>query len=121
MIERSSYPACYRQMQDCSTIDDIVEYCEAEGPTDLIIMTGKSWYFLAVKSTREIVDLAGKINLKELFKIKEVLKGQFNGRPVILDAREKTSYRIIKKLGKIMKDNPYSWNEEIFHEMEILL
>lgn len=120
-IESQSYPSCYRQMEDCNSIGDIVEYCEAKDIDDLIIITGKTWYFLAVKSTREIVDLAGKTSLSDLFKIKRKIKEVFSGLTVKLDARENTSYRIIKRLGKVVKDYPYSWNDEVFHEMEVLV
>jgi len=120
-IERSAYPACYRQMQECSSMDDVLEYCEAQDQDDLVMLTGKSWYFLAVKSTGEIVDLAGKTTLADLFMIKRKIKEVFSGRVLKLDAREDTSFRLIRKVGRIISDHPYPWDGETFHEMWILV
>lgn len=123
-IERSSYPACYRQMQECSTMDDIVEYCEARDQDDLVIMTGTSWYFIAVRSTGEIVDLAGKlVDIRDLFAIKRKIIDVFAGKVISLDARESTSYRLVtamsRRVGTIVEDEEYSWEGETFHEIKL--
>ena len=118
-IEKSSYPEEYRQMQNCNVLQDIIEYCEAKDEDDLVLEYGKSWYFLAVKSTGEIVDLAGKTELSELIKIRRIIRKEFKNRTITIDAREETSYRLVSRLGKVIYDQPYSWSGEVFHEMII--
>jgi len=102
-------------------MSDILEYCMAQDQDDLVIMTGKSWYFLAVKSTGEIVDLAGKTTLADLFTIKRKIKEVFGERIIKLDAREGTSFKLIRKVGKIISDYSYSWEGETFHEIEMYI
>lgn len=120
-IEREAYPDQYRGMQDCYTMDDIAYYAEAEDEDDLIILTGEHFYFIAVKSTREIVDLAGRMSLKDMHSVKRTIRRNFKGRAVALDARHSTSYRIIKFIGDILEDVPYDWCGETFHEMKVLI
>jgi len=118
-IEERAYPSIYRQMEEFETWKDIVSYCEAIDMKDIIILYGKEWYFIAVKSTAEIVDLAGVMTLADLFFIKRTIQKEFSGRTVKLDARESTSFRLVTKLGTITYDHKYEWGGEIFHEVFI--
>ena len=118
-VEKKSYPREYRALQHMTSMNDLVEYCEAIDVNDLIIETGAGWYFLAVKSTKEIVDLAGTMTLRDLHKIKKVIIDNFAGQVISLDARESTSYRLITRLGEVVMDDPYDWGGEIFHDVRI--
>lgn len=119
-IEQGAYPAPYRQMDEIEVMEDLVNYCDAENEEDIIMIVRSCWYFLAVRSTGELVDLAGKLGISDMREIKEILSTHFHGKRINFDARESTSYRLVKRLKwKIVKDIPFDWDGEIFHEIEM--
>lgn len=121
-LEKSAYPSIYRYMQHIKTIDDVVEYCEAENREDIICVITKTFYFLAVKSTGEIVDLAGEMTLSDLIQVKNIILSNFKGKVITFDSRESTSYKLIRRLGgEIIQDEVYLWGDEKYHSMKILI
>ena len=119
MIEKSSYPRVYRALQNTHSIDDIVEYCEADEWDDLLVLTGEKFYFLAVKSTCEIVDLAGEMSMKDIVAVTKTVKRVFSGKIISMNMRESTSYRAVGLIGEIIEDNVYTWGKEVFHDVKV--
>lgn len=124
-IEASAYPSEYQQLQSTRNMADLVDYCEADDQKDVVILTGTNWYLLLVKSTCEIVDLAsvGSMGVADLIKVWKGIRTNLPGRAK-LDAREGTSYRLIKSLARsgrvtISHDSPYIWGDETFHKLEL--
>lgn len=123
-IERAAYPPEYRQLQHVGLVD----YCEAKNMADLIVLTGPNWYFLAVKSTREIVDFAadGRIGFAELLLVLNTLRQQMPEGVITGDFRHSTSYPLLlvaQRRGhiQILSDNVWQWCNEQFHEVELLI
>lgn len=122
-IEAAAYPESYQQLQDAESIMDIVEYAEARDVSDLIIETGDNWYFIATRGKREIVDLAadGNMSIRDITKILKVIVDNFSGEEITMDARENTSYKLIRfsKYFEILEDEPNDWDGEVFHKLVI--
>jgi len=118
-LESRIYPVGMQSMQDCI---DLEEYCES---TPLVITWGvpMSGYLLATKT--EIVDLASvkPLTLKELRELMVELKGYYKNKIFSMDARETTSYKLIKYAEsrgylEIISSIPWKWCGETFFELE---
>lgn len=120
-IEAVAYPEAFRMLQDAFHIVDLFYYMECE-EDDAIVHVEDNWYLLASRESGEIVDLASDspLRMKDMIKIYRILKS-IDG-DITLDAREKTSYRLIMALVKsgratIKSDTAYEWDGETFHSM----
>lgn len=121
-IERNAYPLEMQQLQDCTSWEDVAEYCEVP-LNDLLVYTEANMYILIGehRSFIEVVDMAsvGRFNI---FKALNFIASSAKGRTIKLDAREGTSYPLILKLRKkieIIRDEAWQWGEDVMHEMEV--
>ncbi len=119
-IERGAYPPAFRQLQDCRTWADLRAYCEGEPR----VWTWPGGYLLATDV--EIVDLASTIpvSLAQLRRLAGELAAHFGSRDVTLDARERTSWRLIRYAARrgileIRSAEPWEWDGERFFETTI--
>lgn len=117
-IERLAYPSHMRQMQDIRTFRDLKLYCESRKVQ--LITTGKGY---AIYTPNEVIDMASlspKDSIELICKLSQALKG----RTINLDARDETSYPLIKlfeRRGKVIihSDTQWSWGGNIMHDMTI--
>ena len=122
-IEKRAYAdTIYSQMQSFQTIDDLAEYCETS-KEDVHILSGDDWYVILGEHEDyiEIVDMASTGHNLPVNKVLAFMKS-FN-KPFTMDARESTSYKLVKALDKanmlkIDKDDEYMWGNEKFHDIE---
>lgn len=122
-IEKRAYAdTIYSQMQSFKTIDDLAEYCETS-KEDVHILSGDDWYVILGEHEDyiEIVDMASTGHNLPVNKVLAFMKS-FN-KPFTMDARESTSYKLVKALDKanmlkIDKDDEYMWGNEKFHDIE---
>lgn len=122
-IEREAYAGTgYMQMQHCESWSDVASYCECP-LENLHIAFINDGYIIAAchDGFMEVVDLASSGRNMNLFDAWEFLREL--GKPMFLDAREKTSYRLIKGLERrgeihIIEDISHDWDGETFHEIK---
>lgn len=121
-IEHEAYEGTgYMQMQWCETWADIAGYCECSLEHLRIAFIDDGYVIAAChEDYMEIVDLASSGRNMNLFAVWEFLKEI--GKPMTLDARESTSYRLIKALERrgeisIVEDAPHQWGGETFHDV----
>ena len=122
-IEKRAYAdTIYSQMQSFKTIDDLAEYCETS-KEDVHILSGDDWYVILGEHEDyiEIVDMASTGHNLPVNKVLAFMKS-FK-KPFTMDARESTSYKLVKALDKanmlkIDKDDEYMWGNEKFHDIE---
>lgn len=125
-IEREAYEGTgYMQMQYCTSWESVASYCECS-LDDLHIAFIDDGYVIAAchEDYMEIVDLASSGRNMNLFAVWDFLKEI--GKPMIFDARESTSYRLIKLLERrgeisIVEDTPHPWGGETFHDVRCTL
>lgn len=127
-IEKAAYPSYYRQMQDIEDESDLTDYI-ASSKYIIFIDCEKGWYLIITFSRRgreaEIVDLASRNGIgKDILSCIEYIKKNNVFSRVIkitLDARETTSYPMIKLIRDIgydvIRDKEYLWCSEKFHEI----
>lgn len=121
-IEREAYEGTgYMQMQHCMSWESVASYCECS-LDDLHIAFIDDGYVIAAchEDYMEIVDLASSGRNMNLFAVWDFLKKI--GKPMTLDARESTSYRLIKHLERrgeitICSDESHTWGGEPFHDL----
>lgn len=122
-IEAAAYPESYQQLQTVESIGDIIEYADARDISDLIVEVGDNWYFIATRGNGEIVDLAadGNMSIRDITKILRIIVDNFAGKEITMDARENTSYKLVKfsKHFEILEDEPNDWDGEVFHKLVI--
>lgn len=122
-IEKKAYAdTIYAQMQGFENIRDLAEYCEVS-PKNVHVMSGDDWYVILGEHRDhiEIVDLASTGKRLPVKQVLEFMKS-FD-KPVTMDAREETSYKLVKALDRmhmlqINKDESYQWGGETFHDVE---
>ena len=122
-IEKKAYAdTIYSQMQSFQTMDDLAEYCEVP-EENVHILSGDDWYVILGEHEDyiEIVDMASTGHNLPVNKVLAFMKS-FN-KPFTMDARESTSYKLVKALDKanmlkIDKDDEYMWGNEKFHDIE---
>ena len=120
-IEKECYPKYMRSLQSIDSRNDLKEYCESE---DVFAIYNDTTYVLCTED--EVVDFASisKLSLIELMEVKKLLKDVFSNRAFFLDARETTSYRLIKFLEKrkeivIISDEAWNWGTDVFHSLNV--
>lgn len=121
-IERSAYPFEMQQLQDCSSWEEVAEYCEVP-LKHLLVYTETNMYMLIGNHHKfvEVVDMAS-IGHFNIFEALSFIKESAKGRIIKLDAREGTSYPLILKLHRkleVVKDKAWQWGEDVMHEMEV--
>jgi len=122
-IEREAYAGTgYMQMQHCESWSDVAAYCECS-LEDLHIAFINDGYIVAAchDGFVEVVDPASSGRNMNLFAACEFIREL--GKPMFLDAREKTSYRFVKGLERrgeihIIEDTSHDWEGEVFHEIK---
>lgn len=125
-IERTAYSGTpYSQMQHCRTWDDIARYCECSREELRILLSDTGYVIAAAHRSgyAEIVDLASIDRRMNLYEVWDFLKDL--GLPFTLDARESTSYRMIKKLEEkgeivISESHSYTWGGETFYDLKVI-
>lgn len=140
-IEQKAYEdTIYSQMQSFRDIYDLAEYCEVP-PENIHVLSGNDWYVILGEHEDyiEIVDMASTGHNLPVNKVLSFMKS-FNKedepesgeslneargkvKPFTMDARETTSYKLVKALDKadmlrIDKDEEYIWGNEKFHDIE---
>lgn len=126
-IEKKLYPTHMCGIASESA-KGLAEYCECS-LDELCVLRGENWYsLLAIKEDCiEIADLAalpGNEFKASRAIMLELLKHK--GKVVFIDARESTSYPMVKRAelkGKvgILKDELYDWEGVTMHEMEFVI
>jgi hypothetical protein len=107
-------------LQDIKTRTDLQIYCES---VSVNVLTDRGGY--AIYTDDEIIDLASVDTISSIKLILQ-LKKKLSGRVVSLDAREGTSYPIIKKMagmGKLVihHDELWWWGGELMHSLSIYI
>lgn len=123
-IERLAYPAHMWQMQDVYSIKDLAEYCECS-VSQVFCIIGEDYYLIAANKKRyiEIVDLASIGGIGgDVFRIMNKVSRVSKGKKIILDARETTSYPLVKLFARryllqIVEDKEWMWGDEVMHSM----
>lgn len=126
LIERTAYSGTpYSQMQYCRTWEDIARYCECDRSELRILMSDTGYVIAAAHESgyAEIVDLASVDRRMNLYEVWEFLKSL--KLPFTLDARENTSYRMIKKLEEkgeitISESHAHTWGGETFYDLKVV-
>ena len=121
-IEAAAYAnTCYSQMQWVETWEDMADYMECD-VEDIRMYCNDHFYLLVAEQEdyAEVVDLARSNGAADLVRVVRILESL--DKPLEMDCRESTSYPILKFMEKtgrcqILKDEPYSWEDEIFHEV----
>ena len=120
-IEARAYPKHMQYMQDIRSWADVQDYCESENVEVLL-----KEHFYCIAAEDEVVDLASisKLSLKDMSEVISFLKSKYEGNTFTLDAREDTSYPLLKVLEKrgriqVFSDEPWDWDGVIMHEMEV--
>jgi len=123
-IEEKAYPPAYRYIRSMEDVEELLEYCEASYPDELIVLTGDNWYMVINHVSKEVIDwaAAGRLSMADLAKIWRFIKENFD--ELHMDAREKTSYKIMKVFEgrgriEILHDSSWTWAGEIFHHVHI--
>lgn len=126
-IERTAYDGTvYTQMQRCRTWADIASYCQCSLSEVNILLSDTGYVIVAAHKDEgyaEIVDLAStdrRMNLREVWDFLRELS-----LPFTMDARENTSYRMIKALEKkgeitIASSYPHTWGGETFYDLKVV-
>lgn len=126
-IERAAYSGTvYSQMQHCRTWEDIADYCECPLSEVNVLLSDTGYVIAAAHKDRgfaEIIDLASTDRRMNLYEVWEFLL-ELN-LPFTLDARESTSYRMIKALEAkgeitIASSVPYTWGGERFYDLKVV-
>ena len=119
-VEKKAYPKQYRQMQHIRKMSELTEYCEGTPK----VKTWAEGYCIVTED--EIVDLASlqPMTLREIGELLRFFKAHFKGRTASLDAREKTSFILIKYGQKrglltVLKEVKWEWDGETFYELEV--
>ena len=120
-IEAEVYPSYMFSFDEGETKADLKEFCES---TQVMVMYTDSMYCIC--TPEEVVDLCSKKNLsmKQLLEIKTVLKDFYGTDLFGLDARETTSYKLIKFLEYkkelvIYKEELWYWGSERFISLQV--
>lgn len=122
-IEKTAYPNHMQFYQDFDDIDDIIDYADCQGQIDCHVEN--DWYAIFCNGAKEveIIDLASTrpLSLSDLFVVYKKLLS-FGDKLFTMNARETTSYRLIKlgeKRGmfEIISDEPNSLYGEPMHEI----
>ena len=125
-IEREAYTNTpYLQMQHCRTWQDIANYCQCS-LSELRILMSDTGYVIAAAHREgwcEIVDLASTDRQMNLFEVWDFLKSL--EMPFTLDARQRTSYRMIEALERrgeitIVHKESYTWGGETFYDLKVM-
>lgn len=122
-IENKAYAdTIYSQMQSFQTMDDLAKYCEVP-EENVHVLSGDDWYVILGEHEDyiEIVDMASTGHNLPVNKVLSFMKS-FD-KPFTMDARESTSYKLVKALDKadmlkIDRDDEYMWGNEKFHDIE---
>ena len=122
-IEKEVYPPRMHTYQDFDDIEELLDYNGCDGQIDCIIKN--DWYaiFCNGPTEVEITDFASRkpLGFAEILEVKNKLQS-FGDKIISMNARESTSYRIIK-LGerrgwfKIISDEPNITFGEPMHEI----
>ena len=126
-LEDEIYEGTYKYMQGRTSWESIASYCCC-ALDDVRFMIGDDWYALfgihhSPEDYVEVVDIASKNGRMNVFRVISFLREL--GLPMVMDAREDTSYRIIQALARreqitILKDESYLWGGRPFHELRIV-
>ena len=125
-IEKLAYPKGMRQLGSVRNISDLAEYMECH-EDEVVVLQGEGWYILIADHQRgdvELVDIASS-SLRLGVQMWRALVGhiiQLSGRRVTMDARESTSYPMVRKLAErgvieILSDATWEWCGEVFHDL----
>ena len=122
-IEKEVYPPRMHTYQDFDDIEELLDYNDCDGQIDCIIKN--DWYaiFCNGPTEVEITDFASRkpLGFAEILEVKNKLQS-FGDKIISMNARESTSYKIIK-LGerrgwfKIISDEPNITFGEPMHEI----
>ena len=120
-IEKEVYPSYMFSFDEGETKADLKEFCES---SHVMVIYTDTMYCIC--TPEEIVDLCSKENLsmKQLLEIKTVLKDFYGTDLFGLDARETTSYKLIKFLEYkkeliIYKEELWYWGSERFISLKV--
>jgi len=130
-IEREAYPEQMQEMQWAESWEDIADYAEVSLSRLIVLSDGKTWYALIAKhrlGRAEFVDLAkipGSPMIDWVFLLTKLR--QLGIKRIFGDMRDNTSFRRFKQqlklfnsLGvKMIKDEPYERDGEIFHDFVV--
>ncbi|NCB25983.1 MAG: hypothetical protein EOM62_11010 [Bacteroidia bacterium] len=140
-LEKKYYPSHMRVLNEAGSVRNILELCElpaddvsseeighktwrisADSSEIIIRLFNEGYAILFVEEdTVEVQDLAGTVSLREMFSLWGLVRS-LERKFLELDARETTSFRIIKSLEKsgrisILSDNSWDWEGEVMHEI----
>lgn len=132
-IERQAYPVAFREMQHCSSWQDVADYSETALKRLVILSDGETWYAIIAKhrfGRAEFVDLAktpGSPTIDWLFIVRSLRT--VGVRKLEFDAREGTSYRrfiqqleLLRGAGvRLIKDKSFEDRGETMHAMVVKL
>lgn len=121
-IEAKAYPYYMQMIQYAENEQDLADYCECsvEQLGYKLCNDNKAYIIWSKKgNVVEIVDIAGDFGSSLRSELLNTLTG---AKKIVLDAREDTSYRLIKPMAKrygfrIKKDRQWEWGDHIMHEM----
>lgn len=125
-IEAAAYPPSMRQLQNVATWKEVADYCECRAE-ELLVLSGESWYLLAAEHEDyvEIADLAATGGLgSAIWRIIAAAKGRWAGKTVVCDARQGTSYCLLKALERrgivrVISETPWEWEDEKMFEVKL--
>ena len=123
------YPEAYRMMQHAHSLQDLEEYAEVD-PGKLHIRVTPNSYLLLGEHTEgfELVDFASTVpvSFSELREYVTFVTEKCAGHYLTLDAREGTSWKILKFLlrhhpNALIREEEYDWDGETFHDCTLLI
>lgn len=120
-IEAHAYPWHMQSIQDIDSLEDLASYVEAKKVSAFV---SDDFYIIATKD--EVCDFAaiGALKLKDIFFIADMLCSHFGTRKFKMDARAKTSYRLIKffeRHGQLIVHSrkEWHWDDELMIELVV--
>ena len=120
-VEASVYPEHMQYMQDIRNVSDIEDYCE---DNDVCVILKDSAY--VIMASEEVVDMASvnPLSMVEMVEILGYMKSYYGSNVFSLDARESTSYKLLKFLSKrgtitILSEYSWDWDGVVMYEMEL--
>lgn len=135
-VENQAYPEEMKMMQDMDEIDDLVDIY-GYFPSEITIARNNDWYIIygEDEDSVEILDIASLPNRDRNASRQEMhnyitrvinQKAHNGNKPVTLNAKEDTSYRMIQRMVdngeyEILEDTPNTWETDESIQMHNLV
>lgn len=126
-IEQKAYPDAFREYAEYNNLNEFISGCGCSNIHQMYYLLEENWYFIAIRhfnyiEFRDFASSTGKCY--EISYVIRWLFDNFKNKKIVMECRDATSYQLILAMQKrnrikVLKDEPYINNMEIFHKIEI--